>query len=180
MIAVVLLMLLGVTVLIPISIIQRFRMGTARRPARRWVATINLVGVIASVMLLCVAALITSRWAPEAFRFTLAGLAVGSVLGGLGIVLTRWEYRGTQLQYTPNRWLVLLVTLAVALRLAYGFYRAWEAWRTSLESMTWVAASGVAGSMSAGAAVLGYYLVFWAGIRHRIRGSATLRSSHLG
>jgi hypothetical protein len=179
-IAVVLFVLLGVTVLIPISIIQRFRMGTARRPARRWVATLNLFGVIASVVLLLVAALITSRWAPEAFRYTLVGLTVGSVLGGLGIVLTRWEYRDAQLQYTPNRWLVLMVTMAVALRMAYGFYRGWEAWRTSLESMTWVAASGVAGSMAAGAAVLGYYLVFWAGIRRRIRRAASRRPPHVG
>jgi hypothetical protein len=35
--------------------------------------------------------------------------------------------------------------------------------------MTWVAASGVATSMSAGAIVLGYYLVYWVGVRRRLR-----------
>jgi hypothetical protein len=35
--------------------------------------------------------------------------------------------------------------------------------------MAWVAASGAAASMSAGAVVLGYYLVYWAGVRRRLR-----------
>jgi hypothetical protein len=174
-IALVLLVLLAVTMLIPLSIVQRFRMGTARRQARQWLVSINLVGFACSVAVLLIAALITNQWVPEAFMYTLAGLGVGCVLGAIGVALTRWESAGRTLQYTPNRWVVLTVTLIVALRLAYGFWRSWEAWRTSVESMTWVAAAGVAGSMSAGAAVLGYYLVFWAGVRRRLRSHAASR-----
>jgi hypothetical protein len=168
-IAVLLLVLVVLTVLIPLGIVQRFRMGTARRQARQWLVSINLAGVACSVAVLLVAAMITTRWVPEAFTYTLAGLAVGCVLGVLGTALTRWEYGPRGLQYTPNRWVVLAVTAIVASRLAYGVWRSWQAWRASVESMTWVAAAGVAASMSAGAAVLGYYLVFWAGVRHRIR-----------
>ena len=168
-IAVVLLVLVALTVLIPLGIVQRFRMGTARRQARLWLVSINLAGFACSVAVLLVAALITTRWVPEAFTYTVAGLAVGCVLGVIGTALTRWEHGPRGLQYTPNRWVVLAVTVIVASRLAYGFWRSWDAWRTSVESMTWVAAAGVAGSMSAGAAVLGYYLVFWAGVRRRIR-----------
>ena len=168
-IAVVLLVLLGLVVLIPVSIVQRFRMGTARRQGRHWVATINLVGAVASVLALFVVALITNRWVPETFAYTVAGFALGGAIGALGTGLTRWEDGGRHLHYTPNRWLVLAVTLVVAVRLVYGFWRTWEAWHLSIERGALVAASGVAGSTSAGAVVLGYYLVFWSGVRHRVR-----------
>jgi hypothetical protein len=168
-IAAVILLLLGVVILIPVSIIQRFRMGTARRQARRWVATLNLAGVVASLMVLLVAAVITNRWVPEALTYTVAGFAIGCCLGLLGTALTRWEDGGRHMHYTPNRWLVLIVTLVVALRVAYGIGRTWDAWRLSVGHGAWVAASGAAGSMSAGAVVLGYYVVFWSGVRRRIR-----------
>jgi hypothetical protein len=160
---------LAVIALIPFSIIQRFRLGTSRRPARGWVATLNLIAVAISAALFLGGTLITSRWIPEALPYTLAGLGGGCVLGLLGTALTRWEFAGGRLQYTPNRWLVLTITLLVTARVLYGFWRSWEAWRASVESMAWVAASGVAGSLSGGAVVLGYYLIFWAGVRERVR-----------
>jgi hypothetical protein len=160
---------LAVIALIPVSIVQRFRMGTMRRPARGWVAALNLAAVALSIGLFALGALITSRWVPEALTYTLAGLGIGCLLGLVGMALTRWEWFRGRLHYTPNRWLVLAITLVVAARVFYGFWRSWEAWQASVESMTWVAASGVAGSMSGGAVVLGYYLVFWAGVGTRIR-----------
>ena len=163
------LIVLAFIAVIPLSLIQRFRMGTARRTARRWVATLNLTAVALSTILFLTGTLITGLWIPEARTYTLYGLAGGCVLGLLGLALTRWEYAGETMQYTPNRWLVLIVTLVVTARVLYGFWRAWEAWRASLESAAWVTASGIAGSMSAGAVVLGYYLIFWAGVRRRIR-----------
>jgi hypothetical protein len=178
-IAVALLLLLAVVVMIPIGIIQRFRLGTAQRRARRWLATVNLVGVVASIAVLLLAAVITTRWVPGTLTYTLAGLATGCGLGVLGIILTRWEDRGGELHYTPNRWLVLVVTLVVALRLAYGFWRTWDAWRQSLENGAWVAASGAAGSMAAGAVVLGYYAVFWSGLRRAARPSSDRATERL-
>ena len=166
------LVVLAVIALIPFSIVQRFRRGTARRRARGWVATLNLVAIAISIALFLTGTLITSQWIPEALTYTLYGLAAGCVLGLLGLALTRWESSGGRMDYTPNRWLVLAITLLVAARVFYGFWRSWEAWRASAESMTWIAASGVAGSMSAGAVVLGYYLIFWTGVRRRIRRAA--------
>jgi hypothetical protein len=169
LIALAILIVLAFIAVIPLSIIQRFRMGTTRRPARRWVATLNLTAVAFSAALFLAGALITSRWIPDALTYTVYGLAGGCVLGLLGTALTRWEHGGRRMEYTPNRWLVLTMTLLVTARVLYGFWRGWEAWRESLETAAWVAASGVAGSMSAGAVVLGYYLIFWAGVRRRIR-----------
>jgi hypothetical protein len=163
------LVVLGVVLLIPFSIIQRFRAGTARRQARRWVATINLGGAVASMMVLFAGAAIANWWVPSALTYTGAGFGFGCCLGALATALTRWEHGERHMHYTPNRWLVLIVTVIVALRLAYGFWRTWDAWRASVEHGGWVAASGAAGSMSAGAVVLGYYIVFWLGVRRRIR-----------
>lgn len=144
-------------------------MGTMRRPARGWIATLNLVTITLSAVVLLFGAFLTSQWTPGALTYTLAGMGVGAILGAVGVFLTRWEYVNGRLQYTPNRWLVLAITVAVAARVFYGFWRSWEAWRASGDAAAWLAASGVATSMSAGAVVLGYYWIFWAGVRGRIR-----------
>jgi hypothetical protein len=155
--------------LIPLSLVQRYRMGTSRRRARGWLATINFAGIALSVTLLLAGAAVTSIWVPGAFMYTAAGLTTGCVLGVAGLLLTRWESAPGSLHYTPNRWLVLGVTLVVMARLAYGFWRGWQTWRAGVEGTSWFAASGAAGSMAAGAVVLGYYLVYWMGVRRRFR-----------
>jgi hypothetical protein len=60
----------------------------------------------------------------------------------------------------------------VTARLAYGFWRGWQTWRAGVEGASWFAASGAAGSMAAGAVVLGYYLAYWMGVRWRFRQQA--------
>ena len=164
LIALAILFVLLVIALIPISIVQRFRTGTAERPARRWVATLNLVAVAFSVFLFVGGAFVTSQLVPGVLTYTLAGVAVGCLLGALGVALTRWQYVAGRLRYTPNRLLVLALTVVVAARVLYGFWRMWETWQAGIGSVV----PGVATSMSAGAVVLGYYLVFWTGIRWRI------------
>jgi hypothetical protein len=163
------LVLLAIVALIPISIVQRFRVGISRRQARGWVAALNLIALMLSIALLLAGAWIAQRWLPEALAYTAGGLAAGAVLGLLGIALTRWERVDRRLFYTPNRWLVTLITLVVTARVLYGFWRTWEAWRASIEAMSWVAASGLAASMSAGAVVLGYYAIYWSGVWLRVR-----------
>lgn len=160
---------LAVIALIPFSMVQRFRRGTMRRRAMRWVIGLNLAGTLISIVMFVLGAAITTRWVPGTLSYTAGGLAAGCVLGVLGIALTRWEISGGRLFYTPNRWLVLAVTLVVAGRVFYGFYRSYRAWQAALDHMAWVAASGVATSMSAGAVVLGYYAIYWAGVRRRLR-----------
>jgi hypothetical protein len=155
--------------LIPFSLLMRYRVGTARRPARGWIVTLNLVGLSLSSVLFLLTAALTTRWVPDAFRYALSGFGIGCVLGMLGLLLTRWETGSRALYYTPNRWLVLAVTLVVTARVGYGFWRTWHAWRAAYEHTALIAASGVAGSMAAGAVVLGYYVTYWAGVRRRIK-----------
>ena len=120
-----------------------------------------------STIIFLVAAALTNLWIADTFSYSLAGLAIGCALGGLGLALTRWEITSQSFHYTPNRWLVLLVTLLVTARVLYGFWRSWHAWSAGLHS--WSAAFGVPSSMAAGAVVLGYYLAYWLGVRRRVR-----------
>jgi hypothetical protein len=165
------LVLLGVLVLalvmMPVSLVQRYRMGTARRPARGWVATLNVVTFTLSSALFLATAALTSFWVPEAFTYALLGLLAGCALGGAGLWLSQWEATPHSLHYTPNRWLVLAITLIVTSRILYGFWRSWQAWRSMGADPSWLAASGVAGTLAAGAVVLGYYLAYWTGVRWR-------------
>ncbi len=163
------LVVLLVVALIPVSLVQRYRVGTSRQRARGWLAALNVGGISLSVLLFLTGAIFTSIWVPGAVTYTLAGLGAGCMLGMVGLWMTRWEPGIGSLHYTPNRWLVLGITLVVTGRLLYGFWRGWESWREGVSGESWVVASGVAESMAAGAVVLGYYLVFWLGVRRRLR-----------
>jgi len=164
-----LIVILAAIALVPISIVQRYRLGTSRQRARGWLTTINLTGLTFSTIAFLAGAAFTSIWVPRAFGYSAAGLALGALLGVAGLWLTRWEHGRDALHYTPNRLLVLGVTLVVTARIAFGFWRAIHAWRTGITDEAWWGVSGIAGSMAAGAVVLGYYLAFWIGVRRRYR-----------
>ena len=160
-----------VIVLIPVSLVLRLRRGTMRRQARRWMVTANMIAATLSTVMFLIGALITSRWVPDVLRYSFTGLGVGAVLGLSGFALTRWESSGGVVHYTPNRWLVLTVTLVVAARIFYGVWRAWAAWQAGVEQIAAVTASGIAMSIAAGAVVLGYYLIYWIAVRRRLQTS---------
>lgn len=172
LLAVLLLLPLAFVILLPLSIVQRYRVGTARRRARVWVATLNVVLIGFSAALFLLAAAVMNAWVADTFFYGVAGLAGGSVLGLVGLKLTRWDTTARALHYTPNRPLVLIITLAVLARLLYGFWRGWQAWHESESGASWLATSGAAGSLTVGAVVLGYYLAYWAGIARRLKRSA--------
>jgi hypothetical protein len=154
--------------LLPLALVQRYRAGSARRLARPWVATLNAAAMTFSVCFFVAAAGITNIWVPNALNAALGGVALGALLGCVGLAITRWESTPRTLHYTPNKWLVLGVTLIVTTRLLYGFWRGWATMRAEAD-MSWVAAFGVAGSLGAGAIVLGYYFFYGLGLLHRVR-----------
>ncbi len=166
-VAIVLLFILAFIALIPVSLVMRYRAGTIKRPARRWVATVNIVMLGLSAVLFLAGAAITNVWVPQALAYALTGLATGGVLGVIGLWLSRWETTPQSLYYTPNRWLILALTLVVTSRVLYGFWRGWQAWRSTPDDGSWLAAAGAAGSLAAGAVVVGYYLAYSMGVRRR-------------
>ena len=167
------LLLLLVPVLIigmmPLILIQRYRAGTARRLARSWVTTFSVVSLAFSTVFFLTTAAFTTIWVPGEFAGAAAGIAIGVVLGRGGILLTRWESTPASLHYTPNRWLVLIVTLMVSARVFYGLYRSFAAAQAGMSGEALVSAFGVPESLAAGATVIGYYLAYQAGLRWRIR-----------
>jgi hypothetical protein len=158
-----------VAALIPLSLIQRYRVGTSRQRARGWLATINLTGLALSAVLFLTSAALTTLWIPGALIYAAGGLCAGLVLGIAGLWLTRWEASPDALHYTPNRLLVLGMMLIVGSRVLYGLWRAWESWTAGLRGESWLVDAGVRESMAAGAVVLGYYLAYWTGVRRRYR-----------
>lgn len=158
-----------IALMVPFSVVQRYRAGTARRQARGWMALMNVVLIAVSIAMFLVTAAISSAWLHGALKYSALGLVGGFALGFLGLALSRWEASSRDLHFTPNRWLVLTITLAVTARLAFGFWRAWHAWQSTPSGESWLAASGLSGSMSVGAVVLGYYFTYWSGVWIRFR-----------
>jgi hypothetical protein len=154
--------------LMPLILIQRYRMGTARRLARPWTATLNLVLMVFSVLFFLFAAALTAIWVPNALSGAAAGLAAGTGLGLVGLALTRWEPTTATLHYTPNRWLVLIVTVMVSARVLYGFWRSWKAAEAGIYGTQLVLAFGIPESLAVGGAVIGYYIAYGWGVRRRV------------
>jgi hypothetical protein len=96
-------------------------------------------------------------------------LGIGALLGLLSLVVSRWEVAPEGIYLTGNRFVVVLVSLVVVARLAYGVWRAWSLWPGDGYAAGWLASAGVAGSMAAGAILVGHALAFWSGARFRMR-----------
>ena len=167
--AILVLLVIFMVVMVPVSIAMRFRASSTRRRAWGWMVTLNLFAACLSAAILLVTAAVTNAWIPNTFRYTLIGLACGFVLGFIGLALSKWESTPVGVHYTPNRWLILLITLVVTSRILFSFWRGWHAFQTTPAGESWLANSGVAGSMGAGAAVLGHYVVYWAGLTRKVR-----------
>lgn len=176
--AFILLLPLIVVALMPVTIVQRYRAGTARRVGRPWFARLNFLLLGVSTAIFVVSSAIMNVWLPNALLHVAAGLVGGAALGLLGLKLTRWEPTAAAIHYTPNRPLVLLLTVAVAARLIYGLWRAWQAWSNSGSASSWLAASGLAGSLAVGAVILAYYVTYWAGVSRRLARHRTANAEY--
>jgi hypothetical protein len=162
----VLLTLAGVILL---SFAVRYRAGTARRQARRWVASLNVWATSFSAVFFLSFTFLLSLWVDSAFRFALIGMGCGGVLGLLGLTITRWESQPEGLFYTPSRWLALLVTLAIAARFIYGWWRTTHSGSNAPGDQHWlITASGTQLSLAVAAGLIGYYLVYSVGVRLRL------------
>jgi hypothetical protein len=167
--ALLLFVLLALAGVVLLSLALRYRAGTARRQARRWVATLNVWATSFSTVFFLSFTLLLSFWVGSAFRFALIGMGFGGILGLLGLAITRWESQPEGLFYTPSRWLALVVTLAIAARFAYGWWHATHSGSSPPVAQHWLtAASGTQLSLAVAAGLIGYYLVYSIGVRLRL------------
>lgn len=153
--------------LLPFSMWARYASGKARRRAHGWVVRINTWMLTASLPIFMLSAWIGARWMPDAVRDAGVGLLVGCLLGILSLWLTRFEHDNGGFHYTPNRWLVLGLTLLVAARLGAGLWLTWRHLAASgadpaaawLQARGWMGVAGV---------LFGYYLAYGWGLRARL------------
>jgi hypothetical protein len=162
--------LLTLTGVVLLSLALRYRAGTARRQARRSVASLNVWATSFSAVFFLSFTLLLSFWLVSAFRFALIGISCGAILGLLGLAITRWENRPEGLFYTPSRSLALIVTLAIAARFVYGWWRATHSGSSSAPGdQHWlITASGTQLFLAVAAGLIGYYLVYSIGVRLRM------------
>ena len=167
--ALLLFVLLALTGVILLSLALRYRAGTARRQARRWVASLNMWMTSLSAVFFLSFTLVLSVWVGSAFRFALVGMGIGGILGLLGLALTRWESRSEGLFYTPNRWLAVIIVFPIAARVVYGWWRATH-YGTSApaDQHSLITASGTQLSLAVAAGLIAYYLVYSIGVRLKI------------
>ncbi|QBG90853.1 hypothetical protein [Xanthomonas oryzae] len=161
-------------VLFPLALLQRFRMGTARRQARGWLLMINLVSAGMSSVLFLIFSLIAAAFWPGAISHAAFGWACGLALGVLALRLTRFERTTQGLFYRPNLWLVLALTALVVVRVIAGMVQGWRsAWQTEgwLSHASLLSAAGVL----LGDALAYATLLWWRWRSARLRGSVYWR-----
>lgn len=162
--------------LLPLLLVQRYRLGKARRRQYAWVVAANAWTALPSAVLFLLGAWASGQWISGALPWAGAGLTLGLVLGVLGLCTSRFERLPEGLYLTPNRWLVLGLTVLVALRIVLGLWQAWAHWRHGLA----IDARGMAGPASmlgVGGVLLGYFLAMSWGVRARLRRWRTAQDS---
>ncbi|MDY7092392.1 MAG: hypothetical protein SX243_05385 [Acidobacteriota bacterium] len=158
-----------IAILFPLGIFNRYRVATSRRKARGCLALANSFAFALSASTLLATAAVTSVWEPRALPYVGGGFVMGGLLGWLSLAISRWEETADGLYVTARRWLVLTLILVVVGRFGYGIWRAWNALVVRPEDESWLVAAGIAGSLAAGALIIGYSLVYWLGVRRRVR-----------
>ena len=167
--ALLLFVLLAFAGVVLLSLALRYRAGTARRLARPWAASLNMWLTGFSSVVFLSFSLLLSFWIESAFRFALIGLGCGGILALLGLALTRWERRSDSLFYTPSRWLAAIITLAIAARFVYGWWRITHSGASAGPDQHWIlSASATQLSLAVAAGLIGYYLVYSIGVRLQI------------
>ncbi|KQZ59581.1 MULTISPECIES: hypothetical protein [unclassified Lysobacter] len=163
----VLAMVLLWALLLPVALIQRYRYGKSRRRAIGWVVALNLFASFVSMLLFFFSAWIAGHWIADAPVYATIGVALGLSLGLVGLALTHFEPGPDALYYTPNRWLVLALTVIVAARLGFGLLQALRLWGEQAARGAWLSRQG--GLLAVGGMMLGYYLSYALGLRRRCR-----------
>lgn len=152
--------------LVPLGLVLRYRAGSARRRAVPWALGLAVALSLPSLLLFFAGAWTVGHWVEDATVFAAAGWLAGLATGVLGLALTRFEPTAGGLYYTPNRWLVLSLTLIVAARVAIGLWQAAHAWGDAPAAAWWPRQGGL---FAVGGSLLGYYQAYALGLRRRLR-----------
>lgn len=145
--------------LLPLILVQRYRLGSRRQRVTPWVVRLNGTTLLLSAISFLVGAAISSRWVDGAFAWSAGALAAGCLLGAAGLGLSRLERTDAGLWITPNRLLIGLLTAVVAARIALGLWQLWHHARGDATlAGAWARIDSPATLLAVGALLLGYYL----------------------
>jgi hypothetical protein len=152
------------------AVVRRLRRTFGRQrvqPARLWLR-IGILTVVGGL----VAATSGMRGA-EMLEALIGGLACGAALGYLGLRYTRFEVTPEGRFYTPHTYIGLAVTLLFLGRLAYRFLYLSNAANGMFAPDPGAAAAYQRSPLTVAifAVLIGYYLLFYAGILQRTRAS---------
>jgi hypothetical protein len=157
--------------LLPLSIFQRYRFGKARRRVQPWFVRANAWLLAASTILFLAFSWVAANWIEGALPDAMVGLALGGLVGALGLALDRFEWTSQGMFRTPNRWLVLGLALLVAGRIVMGLWLAWSD-APATGTASWATRGGLIG---VGGILLGYAVATAWGLRFRIARRSALR-----
>lgn len=160
---------------LPFGLMLRYKRGRARQRALGWIVSANAWLLLASGVAFLIGAWGSSKWVPQALPWASSGLTAGSLLGLVGVWRTRVEITPAGFHYTPDRWLVLILTMVVALRIGLGMWQGLGHLRGSVDAGHWLANAG--SLFAVGGLLLGYYLVYAWGLRRRWRSWRAERSN---
>jgi hypothetical protein len=152
-------------VTLPLAVWQRYRRGRARRRAQGWAVRVNAWSLLVSAVVFLIGAWIIELWVERALAHAALGLLGGTAVGATGAWIARIERDARGLFHTPNRWLVLAITLVVAVRIAYGLWHL-PLWHGDATHAAWLARQG--GLLAVGGLLLGYHAGYAWTLRWRL------------
>lgn len=150
--------------LLPLTLLQRYRHGRARRRLQPWAVRANAWLLAVSVLVFVCSAWAIAHWVPDALRDATIGLATGAAVGLAGLRLARFEATPQGLYRTPNRWLVLGLSVLLAARIAIGLWLALGD-GPGTGAWAWLSRGGLLGVAGV---LLGYAFATTWGLRRRL------------
>lgn len=157
-------------VLLPVSLIQRYRFGRKRRRVLAWANSVNAWLVVVSVAAFFSSAWMATRWLPDALSMAALGFAAGIALGLVNLMISRSEVEAGNFYITPNAVLVLGMTLLVAGRIMLGLWQLYEhgfQLHPIAREEAWFLRPG--SLFALGGLLLGHYFAWCWGLRAKLR-----------
>lgn len=142
--------------LLPLSVVQRYRHGRARRRVQPLAVRVNAFLLAVAALLFLAGSWLAGHWIADALPDAAVGMAVGVLAGLAGARLDRFESTGSGLYRTPNRWLVLALATLLALRILLGLWLAWSG--SAAGEAGWRAWLDRGGLLGVAGVLLGYAL----------------------
>ena len=159
--------------LVALVLYRRVRRNFGRQPLRvgRLMLRSGLLALIAALLLLV--GLVGGAAASSTGLGVLAGLAVGGVLGTVGLRMTRFEHGASGHWYTPNPVIGAVLTALLLGRLAYRFFavRAVAAIAVAAEPSAIAVFQRSPLTLAIAGLLIGYHLIYGIGLLRAARRS---------